>query len=190
LATVVLAGIAPAAGARHRVGVATTAATTVSVHAGWRRFCPRRHVLRGVWGPKRLSVLDGCRRAAGKVAGTALQRDGDLHVYVQLNAPYRSLINKVNVQKKGGALVIELMPRDGSHLPAPRVGDRVTIVGAWVTDHLAGGWHELHPVWALSIDGSRWYASGPRFGGSPASATESNARAKCRGPHGQPCRGY
>jgi hypothetical protein len=147
-------------------------------------------VLRGVWGPTRLSVLDGCRRAAGKVAGTALQRDGDLHVYVQLDARYRSLINKVNVQRKGGALVIELMPRDGGHLPLPRVGDRVTIVGAWITDRLAGGWHELHPVWALSINGSRWYASGPRFGGSPASATESNARAKCRGPHGQPCRGY
>jgi putative Mg2+ transporter-C (MgtC) family protein len=30
--------------------------------------------------------------------------------------------------------VIELVPRDGSHLPEPAVGDRVALVGAWVND--------------------------------------------------------
>lgn len=195
VAMIVLSGIAPAAGARLGGAVATAVSTRSSVraahHPSWRRFCPRRsRVLNGVWGPTRLKVLDPCRRAAGRVVGTALQIDGDLHVYVQMDRRYRRLINKANVQRKGGALVVELMPRDRGHLPAPHVGDRVALVGAWTKDLLAHGWLELHPVWALSINGSRWHRSGPRYGGSPASANEENALATCRVPHGQSCRGY
>jgi hypothetical protein len=79
------------------------------------------------------------------------------------------------------------MPRDGGHLPKPKKGDHVTLVGAWVLD-TEHGWQELHPVWREILNGSV-YTSGPQNGGSPASDRSKNAAADCR-DHGQLCTGY
>jgi len=105
------------------------------------------------------------------------------------------LKNDVNDVKQHGDLVVEFMPRDGGHLPRPRKGDRLTLVGAWVTDLEHGcascqadGWNELHPVWRMISDGNV-YTSGPQNGGSPTSDRSSTAAAHCR-DHDQPCTGY
>ena len=80
------------------------------------------------------------------------------------------------------------MPRDHGHLPAPNVGVRIGLLGAWVldTDH---GWNEFHPVWQESLNG-RVYSSGPFAGGSPPYDRSDNALAGCRTATGSYCVGY
>lgn len=81
------------------------------------------------------------------------------------------------------------MPRDYGHLPRTSIGDRLTMLGAYVDD-TEHSWAELHPVWAVSINGGPVKRSGPQFGGSPAYARSANAVATCRTNTGARCRGY
>ncbi len=81
------------------------------------------------------------------------------------------------------------MARDGGHLPEPRVGDRISLAGAWVDD-TQHDWHELHPVWAASLNGGPLHTSAPRFGGSAPGYRSYNAADHCRTPRGARCVGY
>src|SRR5437764_10380694 len=85
----------------------------------------------GVYHPSRLHVLAACRTVSGTVSATSHEEDGDLHIAVVTGG---ALTNPVNRSKLGGNLLIEFMPRDGGHLPAPSVGDRISVTGAWVLD--------------------------------------------------------
>ena len=126
--------------------------------------CPSRaHVLDGVYHPERLTVLDPCQAAAGRVTTVRHEEDGDL--------------------------VVEFMARDGGHLPEPSVGDAISLVGGWVDD-TEHGWNELHPVWSVRLNGGPRSTSGPQFGGSPASDRSRNAAGDCRTQTGRPCHGY
>jgi hypothetical protein len=107
-------------------------------------------------------VLDPCRLVSGTVVYVAREPDGDLHVEVWLNARERSMLLPGNRSRQFGNLMVELMPRDRGHLPKPRAGSRVRMLGAYVED-LPHGWAELHPVFALSIGAGRWHRSGPQF---------------------------
>ena len=108
-----------------------------------------------------------------------------MHMTLAVDAPYRYLLNDANE----GLLVVELMPRDGDHLPAPEVGARVVLTGAWVldTDH---GWNEIHPVWAESIDGGPIFESGPQYGGSLSESGYETASEDCRTESEEECVGY
>jgi hypothetical protein len=158
-----------------------------SAHASGHCPAPSR-VLVGVYSPDRLRVIDSCRRLVGTVTSVTPEEDGDMHVHVRPHAAYRSLLRS-NDYYSDGTLVTELMPRDHGHLPAPRVGDRVSMTGAYVfdEDHY---WPELHPIWTLSINGGRTYVSGPQFGGSPPTASSENAVHTCRTNSTGPCVGY
>lgn len=114
--------------------------------------------------------------------------DGDLHIDVALDRRYRFLSAPGNATQHGW-LVVEFMARDGGHLPEPGAGQRISLIGVWVTD-MQHGWNELHPVWAVSLNGSAWRRSGPQYGGSPPSDRSSDAEADCRTPSGNRCRGY
>ena len=52
-------------------------------------------------------------------------------------------------------LVIEINPKDqdSSMIEIPDEGDKVRVVGAWVTDDPDGypGWNEIHPAWQIEI---------------------------------------
>jgi hypothetical protein len=147
--------------------------------------CPARgDVLAGVYHPYRLHVLASCRSVSGTVKEVRHEEDGDLHIYLDTGG---ALTNSVNGSAQSGSLVVEFMARDGGHLPAPNVGDHISLTGAWVldTDH---GWNELHPVWSETLNGAT-YHSGPQYGGSPAGANSSEAAAACQS-NGAPCRGY
>jgi hypothetical protein len=52
-------------------------------------------------------------------------------------------------------LVIEINPndQDASMIVIPEEGDRIRVVGAWVTDDPDGypGWNEIHPVWQIDV---------------------------------------
>lgn|GEM_PF-2905133 len=55
-------------------------------------------------------------------------------------------------------LVTEITPFDQTDIPRPSIGDRVAVFGVWVhdtelTDIGLGGWHEIHPVRYMEING-------------------------------------
>jgi hypothetical protein len=134
-------------------------------------------------------VIDACRSVRGRVAVVREEEDGDLHIDVALDRRYRGMLMRANYTRRGGYLVVELMPRDRGHFPVPSTGDRLALVGAFVDD-LDHAWSELHPVWQMSIAGRRRFRSGPRYGGSPESARSFSALRSCRHPSGRSCRPY
>jgi len=165
-----------------------TAATRAS--ASRPKYCPTKaHALDGVYHPVRLVIMKACQRATGVIAKIrAIEEDGDLHILYKLDPNYVGLKNDVNDSgSPHGNLIVEFMPRDGGHLPRPKPGDRVTLVGAWVND-TEHGWNELHPVWREILNGTV-YTSGPKNGGSPAEDRSANSEADCR-DHSHTCTGY
>jgi hypothetical protein len=55
-------------------------------------------------------------------------------------------------------LVTEITPFDQIDIPRPSVGDRAAVFGVWVQDTELmdigiGGWHEIHPVRYIEING-------------------------------------
>jgi hypothetical protein len=152
--------------------------------------CPAAgRVFQGVYHPSRLRLLNSCQRAVGTVAIVRHEEDGDLHIDVALDASYRTLLDAANGTAQHGDLVVEFMARDGGHLPEPHVGGRISLVGAWVDD-TQHGWNELHPVWAVSLNGGPAHHSGPRFGGSGAGDRSYDAAENCRTRTGARCTGY
>jgi hypothetical protein len=112
------------------------------------------------------------------------EEDGDLHIDLDTGG---ALTNALNGSEQGGNLVVEFMPRDGGHLPAPTAGQQISLTGAWVLD-ADHGWNELHPVWSETLSGVT-YRSGPQYGGSPADVGSSQAAADCTS-NGPACHGY
>jgi hypothetical protein len=131
-------------------------------------------VLAGVYHPSRLHVLAACRTVSGTVTAISHEQDGDLHIGVDSGG---AVTNAVNRSKLRGDLLVEFMPRDGGHLPAPSIGDHVSLTGAWVLD-TNHRWDELHPVWSEALVGVM-YRSGPQYGGSPPGVGSSEASAEC-----------
>jgi hypothetical protein len=158
-------------------------------HASNAACPPGERALDGVYHPERLRVIDPCRSVTGRVTVLREEEDGDLHFDLELDRRYRGMLAAANFARQHGDLVIEFMPRDRGHLPVPKVGDRVRMVGAFVDD-TEHAWNELHPVWQVSINGGRRFRSGPRFGGSPPAARSKNAVRECREPGGKTCRAY
>lgn len=150
---------------------------------------PRSKVLQGVYHPDRLLVRDPCRKVTGVVEDVRDEEDGDIHVLVRLDHQYDDMLIANNHSEQNGDLVVEFMPRDYGHLPRPGIGDRLMLVGAYVDD-TEHAWAEIHPVWAVSINGGPINRSGSQFGGSPAYALSSNALATCHTNTGARCHGY
>lgn len=146
-------------------------------------------MLTGVYHPERLRVIDPCRRVRGRVVAIKGEEDGDLHIRLRPERSARRLLMAANFSEQRGSLVVEFMPRDRGHLPAPRPGDRLALVGAYLED-LDHSWSELHPVWQVAVNGRRPRRSGPHFGGSPPSARSESAVVRCRTAAEDRCRGY
>jgi hypothetical protein len=112
-----------------------------------------------VYNPSRLQVLDHCKVVTGVVGEMAADDDGDEHMLLKLDAGQDSLVNKKNVKKKQGALVIEVVCAANAILPAaaesckgyrtsiglPKVGQHVQVSNSYVID-THNGWAEIHPV--------------------------------------------
>ncbi len=151
---------------------------------------PPSRALDGVWGPDRLLVHNPCQTVTGKVDESDLPRylsgDGDVHVQFTPDKQYRHLLT--DQQETSGNLVVELMPRDGGHLPVPPVGPKLVLWGALVYD-TGHAWMEIHPVFGFCVEGGSCYTSGPQFGGTPRGST-GKAREECFTETGRICRGY
>jgi hypothetical protein len=115
--------------------------------------CREGNVLEDVYDPGRLNVLSSCEEVIGIVEDSGRAHDGDYKMYLEVENGYKNLLNEENDAKTDGLLVIEIIPedQDSSMVEIPKDGDRVRVVGAWVTDEGAGGWNEIHPAWIVEI---------------------------------------
>ena len=105
--------------------------------------CPSE-AKRGIYSPKRLTVLGACRWFRGTVTETDRKDDGDMHLLLQPDPGYSDFLNVENVN--GGAMVVEIVP--GQQLPVPGIGEHIEVYGTWVLDE-HNGWNEIHPVWGI-----------------------------------------
>jgi len=115
--------------------------------------CRKGNVLKGVYDPGRLNVLSSCEEAIGIVDDSERVNDGDFKLYLDVEDEYKKLLNEANDERANGLLVVEIIPKDqdSSMVDIPKDGDRVRVVGAWVTDEGAGGWNEIHPAWKVEV---------------------------------------
>jgi hypothetical protein len=115
--------------------------------------CRKGNVLKGVYNPGRLNVLSSCEEAIGIVYDSERVNDGDYKLYLDVEDEYKNLLNEANDERVNGLLVVEIIPKDqdSSMVEIPKDGDRVRVVGAWVSDEGAGGWNEIHPAWKVEV---------------------------------------
>jgi hypothetical protein len=151
---------------------------------------PPSRALEGVWSPDRLLVLNPCQTITGKIDESDLPQylaeDGDVHNQFAPDRQYRKLLT--DQQETSGNFVVELMARDGGHIPVPPVGPKLTLWGALVYD-TGHAWTEIHPVYGVCVEGGSCYTSGPQFGGTPRGSA-GNPREQCLTETGKICLGY
>ena len=171
--------------------VGTNSASAQEEGLALESWCPPpERALEGTANPDRLIVLDPCMVVTGRVVDSPLPQyhasDGDVHNQFDTDPQYKILLT--DQQETPGNLIVELMPRDGGHLPVLPVGSRLVLVGALVYD--AGhAWTEMHPLYGWCYEGGdTCYRSGPQFGGNPE--ITANPREECYTETGQRCQGY
>jgi len=75
----------------------------------------------------------------------------DYRFNLDVQEPYKRLLNQENNNQVNGMLVIEIIPKDQNNNPyvqIPRNADRT--YGVWITDN-PHGWNELHTAWKILI---------------------------------------
>lgn len=117
--------------------------------------CRQGNVLDGVDRQARFLVLSTCEKAMGVVHDMSKQDDGDYQFNVDIDKPYKKLLNDDNTKQVNGMLVIEIIPKDQNDpkIAIPKNGDKIEVYGAWVTDR-PHGWNEIHPAWEISVQNS------------------------------------
>jgi hypothetical protein len=112
-----------------------------------------------VYNPTRLTQVKACIVATGIIEESNVDPDGDQHFLMKLDAGESGLLNKRNLKKKKGDLVVEIVCANPVKLkkvaatclgykntiPIPRVGAHVRVTGTYVVDG-HNGWTEIHPV--------------------------------------------
>ncbi len=113
-----------------------------------------------VYNPSRLETVRACVTIAGVVDTVLPERDGDCHVWLNLDVTYHDLSNDPSIH--GGDLVVEILCVGSvtqpdavcscqgytNHITVPQSGQRITVSGPYVYD-TAHGWYEVHPVYSL-----------------------------------------
>ncbi len=112
-----------------------------------------------VYNPKRLEKIAKCVTVKGIVALSAPDDDGDQHFLLKLDPGQQGLLNKRNIKKKEGYLVVEIVCANPisvkkakascrgytNRISIPAVGSHVAVTGSYVIDS-HNGWAEIHPV--------------------------------------------
>lgn len=113
--------------------------------------CKSGNVLAGASNAEDLRVLADCQDAIGTVMHTKKMDDGDYKFFLNVDNPFKFLVNEKNNDKTEGFLVVEIVPSDQDSVGVlPKEGDHVHVWGAWVTDK-PKGWHEIHPTWKVVV---------------------------------------
>ena len=134
--------------------------------------CRAGDPLANVYSPDRLEVVSPCSTVGGVVRFVESEYDGDVHIDLEVDPAYRSMLDPVNLTNQHGWLVTEIVPADEAgcasgappqpptngndygvctdvDLLPPQVGQHVWVTGPFVIDH-SHGWTEIHPIWALT----------------------------------------
>jgi hypothetical protein len=112
-----------------------------------------------VYNPTRLTQVNSCVTATGTVAESTADDDGDQHFLLDLDKGQKALLNKRNVKKKKGDLVVEIVCVNPVKLKkvkqtcagyrntilVPPVGSHVRVTGTYVMDG-HNDWMEIHPA--------------------------------------------
>lgn len=116
--------------------------------------CRQGNVLNGIDRQSKFLVLSTCEKAVGIVHDMNGQRqdDGDYQFNIDVDEPYKRLLNDDNTKQVNGMLVVEIISKDQNNpnVIIPKNGDRIEVYGAWVTDRLHG-WNEIHPAWNITV---------------------------------------
>ena len=120
------------------------------------KVCRKGNVIADNHDPGRYDLLSRCEEVIGTIGeDEGRQPDGDLKYRLDVGEEYKYLLNEENYEKADGMLVIEINPndQDSSMIEIPEEGDRVRVIGAWVTDDPDGnpGWNEIHPAWQIDV---------------------------------------
>ncbi|MEO5904351.1 MAG: hypothetical protein ABIQ55_10090 [Gemmatimonadaceae bacterium] len=117
-----------------------------------------------VYSPTRLKQVKPCISATGTIAESSADDDGDQHFLLKLDKGQADLLNKRNLKKKDGNLVVEIVCANpvmlkkvkktcsgySNPIPIPAVGSHVRVTGAYVIDG-HNGWAEIHPVSRMDL---------------------------------------
>ena len=112
-----------------------------------------------VYNPKRLDQLAPCISVTGVITESSADPDGDQHFLLKLDPGQEKLVNKRNLKKKGGDVVLEIVCANPTTMKKvksacagyrnpiaiPAVGTHVRATGTYVIDS-HNGWAEIHPV--------------------------------------------
>jgi hypothetical protein len=112
-----------------------------------------------VYNPSRLEQVKSCVTATGTVVESNADDDGDQHFLLKLDKGQKALLNKRNMKKKEGNLVVEIVCANPVKLKkvkqtcvgytniisVPSVGSHVRVTGTYVVDG-HNGWAEIHPA--------------------------------------------
>jgi hypothetical protein len=126
------------------------------------KTCSPTDQLADVYHPDRLQVVARCLRVSGIVEAVRTEADGDRHVLLALDPPFRHLLRPANQGEELGDLVVEpvcvgrVTQADAIATCAadrdpirtlPTVGMHIWMEGRYVFDLDHGGWAELHPLY-------------------------------------------
>lgn len=172
------------------VAVTMTALLLVPALSGCRQAPPQLRSgeckpgdpLAGVYLPSRLAVKNACATVTGTVDCVQPEPDGDIHIRLRPDPPYRRLLTAANARQqcanqKDPHLVVEIIPQFGEGLfednsattggfltpTAPVAGDHVSVTGPYVWDRNllhdldypgsnVKDWAEIHPAWNVTVD--------------------------------------
>jgi hypothetical protein len=152
--------------------VSTVGLKPAAALPGAKRACRSGDPLANVYHPYRLQVVATCATVAGVVESIRHEDDGDFHIDLALDAPYRQMLDAANRTYQHGWLVLELVPADqtgctvgqpprptsgsydygictGADERPPSLGEHIWVTGPYVIDHWHN-WTEIHPIWSMT----------------------------------------
>ncbi len=113
-----------------------------------------------VYSKDRLKVLKDTTIVKGFIEYIHGELDGDFHIHIRLDSIYNYMLNKVNMKKQNGCLVLEIICGKSSvfsickgytnQIEIPSIGDYVEVVGSYVFDKRHGHM-EIHPVFDMNL---------------------------------------
>ncbi len=113
-----------------------------------------------VYSKDRLQVLKDTMIVRGTIEYIHGELDGDFHIHLRLDSVYNYMLNKVNIKKQNGCLVLEIICGKKSvfsicggytnKIEIPHIGDYVEVVGSYVFDKIHGHM-EIHPVFDMGL---------------------------------------